>query len=97
MAPFPLATPMLDAITGGNDIGLWALWWANIPKKCGNIDWNMKNVIFGIVMKSHFWNMMLHNTKDRNLSRKCTSLIRRQNHNGELVDRRLCFPPQICV
>jgi len=31
--------------------------------------------------------------KDRNLSRKCTtSLIRRQNHNGEVVDRSwLCF------
>jgi len=33
--------------------------------------------------------------KDRNLSRKCTtSLIRRQNHNGEVVDRSwLCFSP----
>ena len=38
--------------------------------------------------------------KDRNLSRKCTtSLIRRQNHNGEVVDRSwLCFSPsQTCV
>jgi len=36
----------------------------------------------------------------RNLSRKCTtSLIRRQNHNGEVVDRTwLCFAPsQTCV
>jgi len=24
---------MADAITGGNDIGLWALWPANIPEK----------------------------------------------------------------
>jgi len=24
---------MAEAITGGNDIGLWALWPANIPKK----------------------------------------------------------------
>ena len=33
--------------------------------------------------------------KDRNLSRKCaTSLIRGQNHNGEVVDRSwLCFSP----
>ena len=28
---------MANAITGGNDIGLWALWPANIPGKCGNI------------------------------------------------------------
>jgi len=24
---------MADAITGGNDIGLWALWPANMPEK----------------------------------------------------------------
>ena len=46
---------MADAITGGNDtIGLWALWSANIPEKCGNISWNMKRVLFDIVMKCHF-------------------------------------------
>jgi len=28
---------MADAITGGNDIGLWAFWPAKIPGKCGNI------------------------------------------------------------
>jgi len=28
---------MADAITGGNDIGLWDLWPASIPEKCGNI------------------------------------------------------------
>jgi len=28
---------MTDAITGGNDIGLWALWLANIEEKNGNI------------------------------------------------------------
>ena len=27
---------MADAITWGNDIGLWALWPAKIPEKCGN-------------------------------------------------------------
>jgi len=26
---------MADAITGGNDIGLWALWPANIPENVG--------------------------------------------------------------
>jgi len=45
---------MADDITGGNDIGLWALWPANIPKKCGNIGWNMKQVLSDIVMKSRF-------------------------------------------
>ena len=45
---------MTDAITGGNDIGLWALWLANIEEKNGNIGWNLKQVIFDIVMKSHF-------------------------------------------
>jgi len=42
---------MADAITGGNAIGLWALWPAG--KKCGNIGWNVKQVLFDIVMKSH--------------------------------------------
>ena len=28
---------MADTITGGNDIGLWIFWPANIPEKCGNI------------------------------------------------------------
>jgi len=38
---------------------------------------------------------MFHNRKDRSLSRKCTaSLIRRQNHNGAVIDRSwLCFCP----
>ena len=54
---------MADAITGGNDIGLWDLWPASIPEKCGNIAWNVKQVLFDIVMKSHFWNMMFHNTE----------------------------------
>jgi len=27
---------LVDAITGGNDIGLWALWAATTPEKCGN-------------------------------------------------------------
>jgi len=54
---------MGDASTIGNDIGLWALWPANIPEKYENIGWNMKQVLFGIVMKSHFENMMFHNTE----------------------------------
>ena len=54
---------MADATTWGNDIGLWTLWSAKIPEKCGNIGWNMKQVLFDIVMKSHFENMMFHNTE----------------------------------
>jgi len=55
-----------------------------IPEKCGNIGWNMKQVLLDIVMKSH----LKHDVPQyRNLSRKCTtSLIRRHNHNGEVVD-----------
>jgi len=46
----------------------------------------MKQVLFDIVMNSYFWNVMFHNTEKTNLSRKCTtSLIRHQNHNGEVV------------
>jgi len=46
---------MADAVTGGNNIGLWALWPANIYwKKCDNIGWNMKQILFDIVMKSDF-------------------------------------------
>jgi len=44
--------------------------------------------------------MMLHNTeKTETRQWKCTCLIRRQNHNGEVVDRsRLCSSPsQTCV
>jgi len=77
----------------------WVLWPANIPEKGGNISWNMKQVLFDIVMKSHFLNMMFHNTEKTNLSRKCfTNIICRQNHNGEVVDRSwLCFSPsQTC-
>jgi len=54
---------MADAITGGNDIGLRALWPANIPEKCGKIGWNMKQLLFDIVIKSNFWNMIFHKTK----------------------------------
>jgi len=50
--------------------------------------------------KSFFKHYVSQHRKDRNLSRKCTiNLIRRQNHNGEVVDRSwLCFSPsQTCV
>jgi len=61
----------------------------------------MKQVLFDIVMKSHFSNMMFHNTeKTETCQWKCTtSLIGLQNHNGEVVDRSwLCFSHlQTCV
>ena len=50
--------------------------------------------------KSFFKNDVPQHRKDRNLSQKCaTCLIRRQNHNGELLDRSwLRFSPsQTCV
>ena len=91
---------MADVITGGNDIGLWALWPTNIPEKWGNIDWKMKHVLFDIVMKSYFKNMTSHNTgKTETCHRNVPQVIRGQNHNGEVVDRSwLCFSlSQICV
>jgi len=43
--------------------------------------------------------MFPQHRKDRNLSRKCTtSLIRRYNHNGEVVDRTwLCISPSLVL
>jgi len=32
-----MMSDMADAITGGSDIGLWALWPANLPEEGGNI------------------------------------------------------------
>jgi len=64
--------------------------------KCGNIGWKMKQVLFDIVMKSHFLKHDVpQHRKDRNSSQKCTTgLTHRQNHNGEVVDRSwLCFFP----
>jgi len=43
---------MADANTGGSDIGLWTFWPANMPEKCGNIGWNMKQALFDVVMKN---------------------------------------------
>jgi len=70
-----------DAITGCTDIGLWS---SNIPEKCGNIGWKTKLFLKHDVPQHR---------KDRSLSRKCTTkLIRRQNHNAEVVERSwLCF------
>jgi len=42
---------MADAITGGNDSDLES---ANIPEKCRNIGWKMKQFLFNIVTKSYF-------------------------------------------
>ena len=45
---------MANTITGGNDIRLWVLCPTNILKKSGNIGWNLKQVLFDIVMKVIF-------------------------------------------
>ena len=72
-----------------------------IYRKNGGILVEMWNRFFltlwwKIVLKHDF----PQHKKDRNLSRRCaTSLIRRQNHNGEVVNRSwLCFSPSpTCV
>jgi len=92
---------MADAISGGNDIGLWVLWPANIPEKNAGILVEIWSRFFLILWwKSFFKRDVPQHRNDRNLSRKCTtSFVRRQNHNGEVVDRSwLCFSPsQTCV
>jgi len=45
---------MANTITVGNDIRLWVLCPTNILKKSGNIGWNLKQVLFDIVMKVIF-------------------------------------------
>ena len=78
---------------------LWALWPANISKKCGNIGWNTKQVLFDIVMKNHFWNMFHNTEKTDVVTESTTRLIRRHYHNGEVVDRSwlLVFSFTTCV
>ena len=78
-----------DAITGGKHIGLWS---SNIPEKMWEYWLKNKEVFLKHDVPQH--------RKDRNSSRKCTTnLIRRQNHNAEVVERSwLCFSPsQSCV
>jgi len=45
---------MADAITGGNDIGLWAHWPANIPEKMREYRLKYETGFFDIVMKIIF-------------------------------------------
>ena len=74
---------LADDITRGKDISLWS---SNIRKKCGNIGWKTKLFLKHDVPQDR---------KGINSSRKCTTnLIRRQNHNAEVVERSwLCFFP----
>jgi len=71
--------------------------------KCGNIGWSSKQVLYSRKQVRDEKEFLKHGVpqhrKDRNLSRKCTSLIRRQKFNDEVVDRSwLCFSPsQTCV
>ena len=89
---------MADAITAGNDIGLWP---ANIPEKIREY-WLKYGTdsFWHCDEKSFLKHDVPQHRKNRSLSRKCTtSLIRRQNHNSEVVHRSwLCFAPsQTCV
>ena len=77
------------------------LWPANMPENMRKY-WLKKETgsFWHCDEKPFFKSDVSQHRKDRNLSRKCTtSLIRRQNHNGEVLDRRwLCFSPaQTCV
>jgi len=85
---------MADAITGGSDIGLLALWSANIPDKMRKYWLKYETGSFSHSDDKSFlkYDVPQHG-KCRNVSGKCTtSLIRRQNHNGEVVDKSwLCF------
>jgi len=45
---------MADTITGGNDIGLWALWPVNIPEKIREYWLKYEQVLFDTVMKIIF-------------------------------------------
>jgi len=78
-----------DAITGGNYIGLWS---ANIPEKTREHWLKNEKLFLNCDVPQH--------RIDRNSSRKCTTnLIRRQNHNAEVVERSwLRFSPSpTCV
>ena len=89
-----------NAITRGNDIGLSALWPANIAGKMREYWLKYQTGSFWHCNEKSFLKHVPQHIKDKNLSRKCTtSLIRRQNHNSEVVDRSwLCFSPsQACV
>ena len=66
-----------DGITGGSYIGLWS---SNIPEKMREY-WLKNEELF-------LRHDVLQHRKDRNSSRKCTTnLIRRQNHDAEVVKR----------
>jgi len=65
-----------DTITGGKDIGLWS---SNIPENIREYLLKNEKLILKHDVPQH--------RKDRNLSRKwSTNLIRRQNHNAEVVE-----------
>ena len=90
---------MADAITWGSDIALWALWPANVPEKMREYWLKYETGSFWYCdEKSFFKHDVPQHRKDTNLSWKCaTSLIRRQNHNGEVIYRSwLCFSPHTC-
>ena len=78
-----------DAITGGKDIGLWS---SNIPEKMREYWLKNEKLFFKHDVQQH--------RKDRNSLLKCTTnLMRRQNHNAEVVESSwLCFSlSQTCV
>jgi len=91
---------MVDAITGDNDRSL-------CPLACQYTGMNVVRLvqIWNRFFLTLWWKVIFKTwcfttQKEKNLWRKCTtSLIRRQNYNGEVVDRSwLCFlSTQTCV
>lgn len=82
-----------EGLPGGNDIGLWP---AIIPEKMQ--EYWVKNGISTVQHcdeKLFAQHSVQQSRNDRDIPRICTSsLFRRQNHNGELVNRNwLCFSP----
>jgi len=80
---------MADAITGGNDIGLWP---ARTPEKMREY-WSKDET--GALRYCDEKTFSSHDVaqykKVRNSSRKCTNHICRQDHNGEVVDRNWLY------
>jgi len=97
---------MADAITGNNDIGLWALWpdgnkmWEILPEtKCGNIE--IRNKFFLTLLWKLIFKTWCSTTQKRQklateMHHKSYSLP--QWHNDKVVDRSwFCFSPSQIV
>jgi len=91
---------MADIITGDNDRSLFPLASQYTGIDVGRLVQIWNRFFLTLLWKVIFKTWCSTTQKERNLSRKCTtSLVHRQNHNDEVVDRSwFCFPrSQTCV